>query len=108
MAEVQQQKNAAEDGEKVKELEKALGMERTRRQEMEKILSEKQKQEELEKVAAAEKARKEMMTEKAIHERLSAKVKVFIRFFCDFFTLHFGTLIDTYYLQKGVWCAYNQ
>ncbi|KAM7451081.1 hypothetical protein ABFA07_001449 [Porites harrisoni] len=75
LAEVQQQKNAAEDGEKVKELEKALGMERTRRQEMEKILSEKQKQEELEKVAAAEKARKEMMTEKAIHERLSTKVK---------------------------------
>lgn len=78
LAEIQQQKNntvSAEDGEKVKELEKALGMERLRRQEMEKILSEKQKREELEKVAAAEKARKELMTEKAIQERLAAKVK---------------------------------
>lgn len=65
----------ADDGQKVKELEKALGMERSRRQEMERILSEKQKQEELERVTAAERARKEMMTEKAIQERLPAKVK---------------------------------
>ncbi|XP_058962801.2 kinesin-like protein KIF16B isoform X1 [Pocillopora verrucosa] len=78
LAELQQKNNntaVADDGQKVKELEQALGMERSRRQEMERILSEKQKQEELERVAAAERARKEMMTEKAIQERLPAKVK---------------------------------
>lgn len=78
LAELQQQQSntpAGDSGERVKELEKALGTERTRRQEMERILSEKQKQEELEKVAAAEKARKEMMTEKAIQERLPPQVK---------------------------------
>ncbi|XP_078380781.1 uncharacterized protein LOC144663646 isoform X2 [Oculina patagonica] len=78
LAEVQQQKDStavAEDGDKIKDLEQALGKERLRRQEMERVLSEKQKQEELEKVAAAEKARKEMMTERAIQERLPPKVK---------------------------------
>lgn len=62
------------DDSKFKELERALAMERKRRQDMEKLLSEKQKQEELDRIAALEKAKKEMMTEKAIQERLSAKV----------------------------------
>lgn len=77
LAELKQQKNntnITDNGDKIKELEQALGLERVRRQEMERILSEKQKQEELEKVAAADRARKEMMTEKAIQERLPAKV----------------------------------
>ena len=77
LAELKQQKNntnVIDNGDKIKELEQALGLERLRRQEMEKILSEKQKREELEKVVAADRARKEMMTERAIQERLPAKV----------------------------------
>ena len=59
---------------KVEQLEKALGMERLRRQETEKTLFEKQKKEELDRLAAEEKARKELLTEKAISERLPDKV----------------------------------
>ena len=59
---------------KVEQLEKALGMERLRRQETEKALFEKQKKEELDRLAAEEKARKELLTEKAISERLPDKV----------------------------------
>lgn len=71
----QSHKLEGEGMKKVKELESALAAERTRRQEMERILAEKQKQDELDKVIAAEKARKEMMTEKAIQERLPPQVK---------------------------------
>ena len=77
LAELKQQKNntnVTDNGDKIKELEQALGLERLKRQEMERILSEKQKQEELEKLAAAERARKDMMTERAIQERLPSKV----------------------------------
>lgn len=59
---------------KVTELEKALDLERMRRQEMEKALREKQKQDELDRLAAEERSRKEMMTERAIQERLPAQV----------------------------------
>jgi hypothetical protein len=62
---------------KVKELEKALELERMRRQEMEKALHEKQKQDELDRLAAGEKSRKEMMTEKAIQERLPVQVYIY-------------------------------
>lgn len=81
---LEKQSNSKVNGEvptvddKVKELEKALSIERKKRQEMEKSLHEKQKQDELDRLAAEEKSRKEMLTEKAIQERLPPQVRIYL------------------------------